>query len=109
MVYGKEAFPAEARWPAPVPDGLPVLDPKTLESRLALVSRFAGQIGGQVPFLVDGLSNDMMKAYDAYPFRIFAIAPDGTIAVSSDKGAAGFASTLSRIEKWLASRTGQQT
>ena len=46
-----------------------------------------------------------MAAYDAYPFRLYAIAPDGTVAVSSDRGAAGFASTLARIEGWLIRRS----
>ena len=101
MVYGREAFPEEAGWPAPVPDGEPVSDPRTLESRLELVSRFAGSFGDRLPFLVDDLENTMMSAYDGYPFRIFAIAPDGTLAVDSDKGAAGFASTLQRIDAWL--------
>ena len=104
MVYGKEAFPAEARWPAPVPDGRPVFDPQTQEARLELVDRFAAEIGGQLPFLVDDLENGMMRDYDAYPFRVYAIAPDGRIAVASDKGASGFAPTLARIEGWLAER-----
>lgn len=101
MVYGREAFPEESRWPAPIPDGKPVFDPQSLEARLELVSRFAAGIGGEIPFLVDDLSDSMMAAYDAYPFRVFAIAPNGTIAVQSDKGAAGFAATVERIEAWL--------
>ena len=101
MVYGREAFPQESRWPSPVPDAKPVYDPRTLDSRLEVVSRFAAEIGAELPFLVDDLLDSMMTAYDAYPFRIYAVAPDGSIAVSSDKGAAGFAPTLERIERWL--------
>lgn len=101
MVYGREAFPAESRWPAPVPDGRPAPAPRTLEQRLDLVRRFADGVGGELPFLVDDLADSAMAAYDAYPFRLYAIAPDGTIAVPSSKGAAGFAETLDRVDAWL--------
>ena len=104
MVYGKEAFPEESRWPAPVPDGQAVFDPRSVEARLELVGRFAAEIGSQVPFLVDDLANGMMTAYDAYPFRVYAISPDGRIAIDSQKGASGFAPTLARIDSWLAER-----
>ena len=105
MVYGREAFPQEARWPAPVPDGRPVSAPTVFEERLALVTRFANTLGNEVPFLVDDLSDAAMGAYDAYPFRIYGIDPDGTIAVPSGKGAHGFEPTLQRLEAWLQERS----
>ncbi len=101
MVYGREAFPAESRWPAPVPDGRPAAAPRTLDQRLDLVRRFAAGVGAELPFLVDDLGDGAMTAYDAYPFRLFAIAADGTIALPSTKGAAGFAETLERVDAWL--------
>ena len=104
MVYGKEAFPQESRWPAPVPDGKPVFAPRTAAARLELVERFAQEIGGQLPILVDDLADTAMAAYDAYPFRVFAVTPGGRVAVTSDKGAAGFSTTLERIDRWLAAR-----
>ena len=105
MVYGKEAFPEESAWPAPALDGQTIRAPRTEDQRLALVERFARDIGDEIDFLVDDLANTMMGAYDAYPFRVFAIAPDGTIAVPSAKGAAGFGPTLERIARWLEAPT----
>lgn len=101
MVYSREAFPSESAWPAPVPDGRPVASPETLAARFQLVARFKRSFGSALPFLVDGVDDRMAAAYDAYPFRLYAIHPDGRIAVDSDKGAAGFRSTLERIERWL--------
>ncbi|MEM1176931.1 MAG: deiodinase-like protein [Acidobacteriota bacterium] len=104
MVYSREAFPAESPWPAPVPDAQPVESPETLEERFQLVERFKESFGSPLPFLVDGLDDRMVADYDAYPFRLYALTPEGQVAVTSDKGAAGFKATLGRVDAWLGGR-----
>ncbi|MEM7052199.1 MAG: hypothetical protein AAF604_21210 [Acidobacteriota bacterium] len=107
LVYGREAFPSESRWPAPVPDGEVVSAPTSLAERSVLAERFRAQVSDHLPLLLDGLDDAAMAAYDAYPFRVYGITPTGRIAVPSAKGAAGFSATLERIDRWLKSVTGE--
>ena len=101
LVYGREAFPQESEWPAPVPDGKQVSNPTTVEQRCQVARRFQESVSEVVPILIDDLNDTAMNRYDAYPFRVYAIDTDGKISVPSAKGAAGFATTLSEIEAWL--------
>ena len=101
FVYGREAFPAQSQWPAPVPDDQPVRNPDTLQERAALAQRFAASISSEIPILLDDLDDHAMQRYDAYPFRVYGISADNVIAVPSTKGAAGFGTTIRRITDWL--------
>ena len=101
FVYVREAYPAESRWPAPVPDGGVVHDPATIHDRCDLATRFAENVGNQVETLIDNMRNTGVVAYDAYPFRVYAIDTDGQIAATSIKGAAGFNKTIETIRDWL--------
>ena len=101
LVYGREAFPMESKWPSPVPDGNPVANATTVEQRCDVAQRFLDNVSQQIPVLIDDMDNTAMRSYDAYPFRLYAIDTDGKISVPSTKGAAGFSKTVDEIESWL--------
>ena len=101
LVYGREAFPQESRWPAPVPDGQPVADATTVQQRCAVAERFQKNVSDEIKILIDDLGDQAMSLYDAYPFRAYVIDRKGKIAVTSIKGAAGFEKTMANIERWL--------
>ena len=101
LVYGREAFPQQSQWPAPVPDGEPVNAAKTVDERCEVAERFLENVSSEIPILIDDLNDTAMKKYDAYPFRIFALDKNGNISVSSTKGAAGFSKTVADIGSWL--------
>ena len=101
LVYGREAFPQESRWPAPVPDDRPVCSPNSLDERASLAKRFLASISSEIPVMVDDMNNNAMERYDSYPFRVYGISADGTIAIPSSKGASGFDETIQRLDEWL--------
>ena len=56
MVYGKEAFPAESKWPAPVlPQEQLVHSPRTLDERRRLAERFVTEFDPPFDVLVDDM------------------------------------------------------
>lgn len=101
LVYGREAFPQQSQWPAPVPDGKPVANPNTVEQRCEVAERFQEHVSNDISILINNLDDEAMSVYDAYPFRVYAIDRQGKIAVPSTKGAAGFTNTINKIDSWL--------
>ncbi len=53
FVYGKEAFPNESEWPAPVPDAKPVLATTTVQERCRVAERFLKNISNELTVLID--------------------------------------------------------
>ena len=106
LVYGREAFPVESKWPAPVPDGKPVPNPTTVQQRCQVADRFLANVSNELTILVDNLDDTAMQRYDAFPFRVYGIDCSGKISVPSVKGAAGFEKTLSSIDAWLGESAG---
>ena len=43
-----------------------------------------------IPQLVDDLDNTVMRAFDAFPDRLYIISPDGRIAFQGGRGPRGF-------------------
>ena len=101
FVYGREAYPESHPTPAPIPNGPPVRVATTNEERCSTADRCVESLGIDLPTAVDPVSNEVVLAYDAYPFRLFVLAPDGRVVVRGAKGASGFGPALEAAEAWL--------
>ncbi|EDV18712.1 uncharacterized protein TRIADDRAFT_34769, partial [Trichoplax adhaerens] len=99
-IYIKEAHAAD-EWALPVTNenlGVCFLQPKKLEARINIAKQFINRFQFQLPFFIDCIENDTMKAYDAVPERLYVV-DDGKIVYSGGPGP--FAYSLDDMEQFL--------
>ncbi|RDD47779.1 Type I iodothyronine deiodinase [Trichoplax sp. H2] len=95
-----EAHAAD-EWALPVTNenlGVCFLQPKKLEARINIAKQFINRFQFQLPFFIDCIENDTMKAYDAVPERLYVV-DDGKIVYSGGPGP--FAYSLDDMEQFL--------
>ena len=87
VVYVREAHPedgwilAENRR-----EGVAVRDPQSAEERVACATRL--ELG--LPFVVDGVDDEVARGYGGWPDRLYLIGRDGRIAYQGEPGPDGF-------------------
>ena len=87
VVYVREAHPedgwvlAENRR-----EGVAVRDPQSAEERVACATRLELDL----PFVVDGVDDEVARRYGGWPDRLYLIGRDGRIAYQGEPGPDGF-------------------
>ena len=73
--------------------------PRTLEDRVAIARDFAARFDYDLPLVVDRMDDAALRAYSAWPERLYAVGADGRIAY---KGGVGpFRFDPDELEGWL--------
>ncbi|RDD35783.1 Type I iodothyronine deiodinase [Trichoplax sp. H2] len=78
--------------------GVCFLQPKKLEARINIAKEFINRFQFQLPFFIDCIENETMKAYDAVPERLYVV-DDGKIVYSGGPGP--FAYSVDDMEQFL--------
>ena len=102
IVYINEAHAADGDRPVPYAEELGLFEHLNLDDRCISAEKMLADEGVTIPCVVDNMDNAANKAYSAWPDRIFVIAPDGKLAVASDRGPWGFKPGLKELSDWLA-------
>lgn len=101
LIYIKEAHPLE--------DGLipenaalePIPAPATLAERAEVAAICAARFDVKMPILIDDVNDAVSQQYQAWPYRVYVIDPEGQIASTGERAGyidvASLAATLSRL------------
>lgn len=73
--------------------------PRTLDERLAVATDFVERFDLTLPLAVDGMENEAMRAYSAWPERLYVLRADGTLAYKGGMGPMWF--EPDEVEEWL--------
>ena len=114
-IYIREAHPVDGWWLGGGIVGLvlkvtgskaatDVYNPKTMEERRAVAGRCEGALGYGMRTYVDGLDDEVNKAYAALPTRLYLVGEDGRVEYAGGVGPMGFKPKElgAAIEKYLA-------
>lgn len=91
-VYVRETHPSDTHSPTETNSKASILiqQPKTLEERCAVAERFAADMKIETPLVVDGIDNQVGKAYGGWPDRLYVIDRDGRVAYQGGPGPFAF-------------------
>ena len=65
--------------------------PTTLETRIDIAQRMAARLYGDlIPLCVDAMDNAAEQRFAAWPERLYAVAPNGTIGFKGEIGPDGY-------------------
>lgn len=103
-VYIAEAHPADG-WALPqAMSPVAIVQPRSDAERLRVAREFAAHFApllGDMPVVVDTITNEADAAYDAWPERLFVVV-DGVVAFKSAPGPFGY--RLGEVERFLEGR-----
>jgi hypothetical protein len=90
-VYIQEAHPVDL-WQVSsnVTDGVLFASPQTSDERLETAETCVVKLAIKMPALVDGIDNQIERAYTGWPDRLYVIDTDGRIRYKSAPGPFGF-------------------
>ncbi len=93
VVYIKEAHPEDG-WTSQGNEEaeIHVWDPTTTEERIEVAQTCSLRLDIEIPILLDGIDNDVARAYGALPDRLYLIGRDGRVAYQGERGPQGFKS-----------------
>ncbi len=86
VIYIREAHPTDG-WYMGNHD---IRDPQTIEERRALAGTCETRLKYGIPTIVDEMDDGVMKAYAAWPDRLYLVDTDGTVAFAGGRGPWGF-------------------
>ena len=86
-MYIREAHPTDSARPA---RHVQIEQPKTFLARKEVATACSAGLHLTIPQLVDDIDNTVMRAFDAFPDRLYIISPDGRIAFQGGRGPRGF-------------------
>ena len=86
VIYIREAHPTDG-WYMGNHD---FRDPRTIEERRALAGTCEVRLKYEIPTIVDEMDDEVMKAYAAWPDRLYLVDLDGIVAYASGIGPWGF-------------------
>lgn len=92
-VYVREAHPVADDQPATSTNALAGIlfkQPKTLEERCDVATKFTSSLHIKTPLVVDGIDNRVGEAYAAWPDRLYIVDREGRIAFTGGPGPFGF-------------------
>jgi len=67
-----------------------IRDPLSLEERRSVARKFEESLRGRAGVYVDGMDDAAMKAYAAWPDRLYLVGTDGRIRYAGKRGPSGF-------------------
>lgn len=74
--------------------------PKTIDDRFEICSKFAARLHGNMQIVVDNMNNDAQNTFSAWPERLFIIGGvDKKIVYKGDLGPDGY--LPEEVENWL--------
>ncbi len=86
VIYIREAHPTDG-WYMGNHD---IRDPRTIPERRAVAGICEGRLEYGIPTLVDEMDDGVMKAYAAWPDRLYLVDLDGKVAYAGGIGPWGF-------------------
>ena len=86
VIYIREAHPTDGWYMG----NHNIRDPQTIEERQALAGTCEVRMKYGIPTIVDEMDDGVMKAYAAWPDRLYLIDPDRKVAFAGGKGPWGF-------------------
>ena len=91
VVYIREAHPEDG-WvlTGNREAGIELVDPAGDDERVAVAESCAVGLGIPMPVLVDGVDDEVGRAYGGWPDRLYLIGRDGRVAFRGEEGPAGF-------------------
>jgi hypothetical protein len=91
MVYIREAHPTDG-WKMASNDreGILVKQPTSVTERVAVCELMCEKLNIKLPPLIDGINDEVNKAYSAWPDRLYLVGKDGRIAYQGGPGPGGF-------------------
>ncbi len=91
VVYIQEAHTTDG-WQMPIneQEGVVYEQPKTAEAREQVAEACVLHLNLSIPTLVDGMTNEVDRAYAALPDRLYLIDAAGRVAYRSGPGPMGF-------------------
>ena len=99
MVYIMEAHPTDLwQLPANVRDGVLFASPRSDDERTSTASACVRKLGIQIPALVDGVNDQVERAYTGWPDRLYLINKGGRVEFKSAPGPFGFDTTKLQTE-----------
>jgi hypothetical protein len=94
VVYIEEAHPTDLwQMGSNVKEGVLFRSPQSDEERNGVASSCVRKLGIEIPALVDGIGNQVERAYTGWPDRMYLIGKDGRVLYKSAPGPFGFSTT----------------
>jgi hypothetical protein len=91
VVYIEEAHPVDLwQLSANVKDGVLFASPQTDAERADVASTCVVRLAIKIPALLDGVDNQVERAYTGWPDRLYVIGTDGRVRYKSAAGPFGF-------------------
>ncbi len=90
-MYIREAHPTDLwQMASNVRDGVLFRDPRSEAERTGVAESCVRKLGIRFPALVDGINDQVEKAYTGWPDRLYLIGRDGRVLYKSEPGPFGF-------------------
>ncbi|MBI2920876.1 MAG: hypothetical protein HYY18_07290 [Planctomycetes bacterium] len=109
LVYIREAHPVDGKVsPKNTKEGIKVTTAKTEEERAAQGKTCADKLALSMPILVDGMDDEVSKAWAGWPDRPYLVGADGKVAYKGKQAGEFKAADLeSELKKYLAAHPGE--
>ena len=107
-VYIREAHPTDGiaiEGTSRIGSGWSLKQPRLLSERAVAARQLRDALGAASPFFVDGMADEAMTAYVAWPERIFVIDETGVLAYVGGFGPEGY--DVLELEQFLEARFGR--
>ena len=101
IVYIHEAHAIDSRWPVKYAKEMGIKNHTTYIERCSVANRFVKDKEMAVPILVDNMDNEVDKAYNSKPTRVFLIRKDRRLGVAGSRGPWGLRPALKDARDWL--------
>lgn len=91
LVYVREAHPSDGWWSMSNQRiGIDISQPKTIFDRRSIAMKCRNHLDIDIPFLVDGVDDNVGSVYSGMPNRLYLIDSEGKIAFKNGRGPYGF-------------------
>jgi hypothetical protein len=101
IIYIREAHAIDSRRPVKYAKEMGIKNHTNYKERCSVANRFVKDKEMAVPILVDNMDNEVDKAYNGKPTRVFLIRKDGKLGVAGSRGPRGLKPALKEAKDWL--------
>jgi hypothetical protein len=101
IIYIREAHAIDSRRPVKYAREMGIKNHTTYKERCSVANRFVKDKEMVVPILIDNMDNEVDKAYNGKPTRVFLIRKDGRLGVAGSRGPRGLKPALKEAKDWL--------
>lgn len=101
IVYISEAHAVDDSRPTPFARLKGIFEHQDYGQRCSTAEMMMQEENITIPCVIDEMDNQVSRAYNALPDRVFVVDKDGKLAIASNRGPSGFRPALKETREWL--------